>query len=66
LTKHSQEINTEKLKLSMCINVIAEQLYVFQQMRVRPAVSITGGTVGKNVAAERNFRPKGIQVSEIY
>jgi len=57
----SQSMIPDKLKLSLCINLIAEQLYMLHQIRVKPTLNF-GVTAMKN-NLDRNFRPKGIQVS---
>jgi len=54
----------DKLKLSLCINLIAEQLYMLHQIRVKPTLNFGVSTLRNN--SDRNFKPKGIQVSEIY
>ena len=61
LNKMSQEITPDKLKLSLCINLIAEQLYMLQQIRVKPTLNLGVSSI-KN-SQDYNFKPKGIQVS---
>lgn len=60
----NQEITPDKLKLSLCINLIAQQEYMLHQLRVKPTILL--GVSSLKTTSDRNFKPRGIQVSEIY